>query len=107
MSGDEVGRVSWMVRSSKMPPSINTRNRIYAIGDKMAATLTMDKSGRIVLPMRVRKRFGTSRFELVVTENKLELTPVKPLESIFGTLPELDIEKIRREHEEEVRNERF
>lgn len=42
-----------------------------------------------------------------MTDDKLELTPVKPLESLFGALPELDIERIRREHEDEVRNERF
>ncbi len=33
-SEDEVERVDRMVRSSKMPPSINTRNRIFTIGDR-------------------------------------------------------------------------
>ncbi len=71
----------------------------------MEAVITMDKSGRIVLPMGVRKRFKTNRFELRVTDDKIELTPVKSLESLFGALSELDIEKIRSEHE--VENEHF
>ena len=74
---------------------------------RMEATLTMDKSGRIVLPMQVRKRFKTSRFWLKVSENKIELLPVKSLESLFGTFPDLDIKRIRREHEDEIKNERF
>jgi AbrB family looped-hinge helix DNA binding protein len=73
----------------------------------MEAIITMDKTGRIVLPKGVRKRFKTSRFELRVTGDKIELTPVKSLESLFGKLSELDIERIRREHEYEVENEHF
>ncbi len=74
---------------------------------RMEATITMDERGRIVLPMRVRKRFKTSRFGLKLSENKIELVPVKSLESLFGTFPDLDIERIRREHEHEIKNERF
>ena len=74
---------------------------------RMEATITMDKSGRIVLPMRIRKRFKTSKFGLKVSENKVELVPVKSLESLFGTFPDLDIKQIRREHEDEIKNERF
>ena len=74
---------------------------------RMEATITMDKSGRIVLPMRVRKRFETSRFGLKVSKNKIELVPVKSLESLFGSFPDLDIKRIRREHEDEIKNERF
>lgn len=74
---------------------------------RMEATITMDKSGRIVLPMRVRKRFETSRFGLKVSKNKIELVPVKSLESLFGAFPDLDIKRIQREHEDEIKNERF
>jgi len=74
---------------------------------RMEATITMDKSGRIVLPMRVRKKFKTSRFGLKVLENKIELVPVKSLEALFGSFPDLDIKRIRREHEDEIKNERF
>lgn len=71
----------------------------------MEAVITMDKSGRIVLPASIRKRFKTSRFEFRIMEDKIELKPVIPLESLFGALPDIDIEKIRREHEDE--NEHF
>ena len=72
----------------------------------MEARITMDKSGRIVLPMRIRKRLETSRFGLKVPENEIELVPVKSLESLFGAFPDLGIERIRREHEAEIKNER-
>ena len=38
---------------------------------------------------------------------KIELVPVKSLESLFGAFPDLDIERIRHEHENEIKNERF
>jgi hypothetical protein len=38
---------------------------------------------------------------------KIELVPVKSLESLFGSFPDLDVEWIRREHENEIKNERF
>lgn len=42
-----------------------------------------------------------------ITGNKIESMPIRPLESLFGALPELDIEQIRREHEDEVKNEHW
>jgi hypothetical protein len=39
--------------------------------------------------------------------HKIELMPVKSLKSLFGAFPDLDVERIRREHEDEIKNERF
>ena len=75
--------------------------------EKMGKTVTMDKSGRIVIPLRIRQKFNTNRFELNADDDKIELTPIKPLESLFGKVPELDIGKIKKEHKEESKNERL
>ncbi len=39
--------------------------------------------------------------------HKIEFVPVKSLESMFGAFPDLNIERIRHEHEDEINNERF
>lgn len=44
----------------------------------MGYTVSMDKSGRIVIPMPVRKRLGAegiTRFDLDIILNRIELTP--------------------------------
>jgi len=69
--------------------------------------VVVDEYGRIVIPKRVRKIFRTSKFEIDVKEEKIELKPIKSLDELFGSLPELDLKWIKREHEEEVRNEHF
>lgn len=66
---------------------------------KMEAVITMVEKGRIALPANIRKRFKTNGFEFRVTKNKIELKPLESIDSIFGALPELDLEIIRREHE--------
>lgn len=67
--------------------------------------IKIDKAGRIVIPAKVRRRFKTDKFELKAGEGKVELIPVKPVESLFGSVPELDLSKIKKEHKEEVENE--
>lgn len=71
----------------------------------MAELIKMDKNGRIVIPGKVRKRFATALFTLDVDEHRIELRPVKPLSELFGTIPELDLDRIHEEHDEEVRDE--
>ena len=39
--------------------------------------------------------------------HKIELVPVNSLESLFGAFPDLDVEWIRREHEDEIKIEGF
>lgn len=67
----------------------------------------VDMHGRIVIPKRVRNIFKTNKFEIEVRNEKIELKPIKSLDELFGSLPELDLKLIRREHEEEVRHEHF
>ncbi|ATZ60651.1 MAG: hypothetical protein BME93_00385 [Methanosarcinales archaeon Met12] len=69
--------------------------------------MIVDTHGRIVIPKRVRKIFKTNRFEIGVKKEKIELKPIKSLDELFGSLPELDLKLIKREHEEEARNEHF
>lgn len=47
------------------------------------------------------KKFRTRKFFLETNEDRIRLIPVKSLESLFGTVPELDLPHIYREHEEE------
>ncbi|RMF88954.1 MAG: AbrB family transcriptional regulator [Methanobacteriota archaeon] len=70
------------------------------------AIVKIDQAGRLVLPAKVRRRFKTDKFELRAGEGKVELIPVEPVESLFRSVPELDLERIRREHREEVEDER-
>lgn len=67
--------------------------------------IKIDQAGRIIIPAKVRRRFKTDKFELKASENKVELIPIKPVESLFGSVPELDLSKIRKEHREDVENE--
>ncbi len=67
----------------------------------MALIVIMDKNGRVVIPGRIRKQYRTRKFFLEADEDRIQLIPVKSLESLFGTVPELDISRIYREHEEE------
>jgi AbrB family looped-hinge helix DNA binding protein len=67
--------------------------------------ITIDQSGRLVLPKKIRNRFDTDRFEVKTTDDAIELIPIKPLHTLFGILPEIDMEKIYREHNREVEME--
>jgi len=71
------------------------------------SVVVIDKQGRMVIPKNVRKIFKTSKFEIDVKKEKIELKPIKSLDELFGSLPELDLKQIRKEHEEEVRHEHF
>lgn len=67
----------------------------------MAEIILMDKNGRVVIPGRIRKQYRTRKFLLEADEDGIQLIPVKSLESLFGTIPELDLPRIYKEHEEE------
>lgn len=71
----------------------------------MAELIKMDKNGRVVIPGKFRKRFNTALFTLEADENRIELRPVKSLSGLFGSLPELDLDRIHDEHDAEVRDE--
>jgi len=67
--------------------------------------ITVDATGRMVLPKKIRDRFESNRFRVRETEGHIELIPVKPLSSLFGIFPDLDIEAIYRDHDREVEEE--
>jgi AbrB family looped-hinge helix DNA binding protein len=67
--------------------------------------ITVDATGRMVLPKKIRDRFESNRFKVRETEGHIELIPIKPLSSLFGILPDLDIEAIYRDHDREVEEE--
>jgi len=61
----------------------------------------IDKQGRIVVPAKIRKDLKSNKFGITVKDGTIELKPVEGLDSLFGSLPEIDTERARREHEEE------
>jgi len=69
--------------------------------------VVVDNQGRIVIPKSIRKSFKTRKFEIEAAGEKIELKPVKSLEELFGSLPLLDLKRIRKEHEKEVKREDF
>jgi len=67
--------------------------------------ITVDATGRMVLPKKIRDHYPANRFEVREAEGHIELIPVKPLSSLLGILPDLDIEVIYRDHDREVAEE--
>jgi len=73
----------------------------YAAGP----VVTVDATGRMVLPKKIREHYGADRFVIRETEKHIELVPVRPLRSLLGILPDLDPETIYRDHDREVAKE--
>ena len=67
--------------------------------------VNMDENGRMTLPSKVRKKYGTRRFILRTKEKEVILKPVMSVEDLFGSLPDLDIDKMKKEHIREVKDE--
>jgi len=86
-----------------IPQNINGIKLIWYI----MKVVKMDKQGRIVIPAETRKKVRAKRFEITVKDNIIELRPAEDLDSLFGSLPDLDLDKIRKEHNAEVENEHF
>jgi len=64
--------------------------------------VTIDATGRMVLPKKIREHYGADRFVVRETQGHIELVPVKPIRSLFGILPDLDLKAIYRDHDREV-----
>lgn len=67
--------------------------------------ITVDATGRFVLPKKIRDNYPANRFEVREMEGHIELVPVKPLGSLLGILPDLDTRAIYRDHDREVAEE--
>ncbi len=85
------------------------RKKIPAIREPLAEyraetgpVITVDAVGRMVLPKKIRDHYPSHRFEVREAKGHIELVPVKPLRSLLGILPDLDIEEVYRDHERDV-----
>ncbi|OPX61776.1 MULTISPECIES: AbrB/MazE/SpoVT family DNA-binding domain-containing protein [unclassified Methanoregula] len=67
--------------------------------------VSIDSTGRMVLPKKIRDHYGATRFMVRETEGHIELIPVPPLSSLLGILPGLDLEALYRDHDREVDEE--
>jgi AbrB family looped-hinge helix DNA binding protein len=91
-------------RGRKVPAlSVHEGSASYSVPER--EIVTIDRSGRLVLPKKIRNSFDTDRFEVRTTESVIELVPVKSLRSLLGALPDLDIDTIYKEHDEDVEEE--
>ncbi len=88
---------------SKKNPGVSEPLAEYLPGT--GSVITVDATGRMVLPKKIRDRFESNRFEVRETKGHIELIPVKPLSSLLGIFPDLDIEAIYRDHDREVEEE--
>lgn len=62
----------------------------------------IEPGGRIVIPNEILEKLPGDLFDIRVDHGEIILKPVHTLESLFGTLPDLDMKKIIREHDDEV-----
>ena len=88
------------------------RKKTRGIGEPMAEyragtgpVISVDATGRMVLPKKIRDHYSATRFEVKEAEGHIELIPVKPLRSLLGILPDLDVKAIYRDHDREVAEE--
>jgi bifunctional DNA-binding transcriptional regulator/antitoxin component of YhaV-PrlF toxin-antitoxin module len=70
----------------------------------MSAVVEADEKGRILLPIEMRRKFGTRRFKVSAKGDHLELEPLATVEELKGKYRSL----IRSEWEElEEKSERL
>jgi AbrB family looped-hinge helix DNA binding protein len=82
-------------------PGVSEPAAEYASGP----VVTIDTTGRMVLPKKIREHYGADRFVVRETQGHIELIPVKPISSLLGILPDLDLKAIYRDHDREVAEE--
>ncbi|MFA5214218.1 MAG: AbrB/MazE/SpoVT family DNA-binding domain-containing protein [Methanoregula sp.] len=99
------GQEVWRHRGCAVTGLKRVHTGILPLRDLKRELVTIDRSGRMVLPKKIRDRFPANRFEVKVAEDRIELIPIEPLSSLLGSLPDIDLEKIYREHNQEVDEE--
>lgn len=67
--------------------------------------VSVDSTGRMVLPKKIRDHYDSTRFRVRETEGHIELIPVPPLSSLLGILPQIDLEALYHDHDREVGEE--
>ena len=71
----------------------------------MEVLIKLDEHGRMTVPNRIRKKFKTRKFILEDKKKEVVLKPVLSIDQLFGSLPDLNIEKLKEEHIKEVEYE--
>ena len=94
----------------RTPRPHGKRTRIPGVSEPAAEyasgpVVTIDTTGRMVIPKKIREHYGANRFVVRETQGHIELIPVKPIRSLLGILPDLDLEAIYRDHDREVAEE--
>ena len=92
-------------RSGKTKKSTDVHEPVAEYLQNTGPVITVDATGRMVLPKKIRDHYNANRFEVRETKGHIELIPVKPLSSLFGIFPDLDMEAIYRDHDREVAEE--
>jgi bifunctional DNA-binding transcriptional regulator/antitoxin component of YhaV-PrlF toxin-antitoxin module len=87
----------------KKIPGVSEPEAGYLAGP--GPVVTIDATGRMVLPKKIRDHYEANRFVVREAEGHIELVPVKPLSSLLGIFPDLDREAIYRDHDREVAEE--
>jgi len=92
-------------RSIKNRKSAGVQEPVSEYLSGTGQVIAVDATGRMVLPKKIRDHFKAKRFEVQVKEGHIELIPLKPLDALFGILPEIEMEELYREHDHEVAEE--
>ena len=71
----------------------------------MEAIVTVDGVGRVVIPKWARALFKTQKFALQVESEEIRLKPVKTWDDLFGLIPELSLEGLKKMRREDAAND--
>ena len=61
----------------------------------------MDKFGKMFFPKDIREKISDDEFEVFITDEKIELIPVKKPLDLFGTLKGIDKKHLDEHHGED------
>jgi bifunctional DNA-binding transcriptional regulator/antitoxin component of YhaV-PrlF toxin-antitoxin module len=92
-------------RTGKSGKTSGISEPLAGYGTDTGPVITIDATGRMVLPKKIRDRFGSNCFRVRETRGHIELIPVKPLSSLLGILPDIDLEAVYRDHDRDVEEE--
>lgn len=98
-----VKQKSW--RTGKTRKTTGVREPVARYLPDTGPVITIDATGRMVLPKKIRDHYNATRFKVRETEGHIELIPVKPFRSLLGIFPDLDLEAMYRDHDREVEEE--
>lgn len=66
------------------------------------STVKIDPGGMMIVPKEIREKISGDIFDIRVDHGEIILKPVQTLDSLFGTLPDLNMKQIFKEHDIEV-----